>query len=434
MNPTVFVSYAHASDEHRQRVAELVAALRGARLNVVCDTDVATPQGPPEGWPSWMLNQLEAADWVLVVAEEVYYRRFRGKEEAGVGLGARWEGAVITQQLYGQGTLNAKFIPVLLDGGRREHIPDPLRGATHYRCPADLPKLVAGLRQDAGAARSGHDQDPSHSRVHGSPSNAEADTILLPSRPSQPRTYGEWFHAFGLSIDRIKQWHPIVQICRTTDSATFLVHGHQRQHVELFTLRAWNYLSQECGRHHEFVSVPLRVEWSKPRSSAAWVNHLRLALDAGEASAVDALAERARRSAVFVVLSEYPLAKADLDEEELAALCDFLDSRLPQLMKQASGRNPIRALVTTQYVGSEDSLVEQLDRALKKGAGVHGLKYEWLPPLDDIQWSDIEAFLKNRDPRPPDRVIQQLKTTFEQLSQEGAAFRDLVERLSRMIY
>lgn len=46
-----------------------------------------------------MLDGIENADWVIVVCNEAYYRRFRGKEEPGRGLGARWEGAIIGQAI-----------------------------------------------------------------------------------------------------------------------------------------------------------------------------------------------------------------------------------------------------------------------------------------------------------------------------------------------
>jgi hypothetical protein len=151
MPKKVFVSYAQVPEAHKLRVAELVASLQAAGLSVLFDQDVTSPQGPPEGWPQWMLNQIEQADWVLVVCNEVYYRRFRGREEPGRGLGARWEGAIIGQALYNDGMLNRKFIPVLFGDETTAHIPEPLQGATYYRLPADLPKLTSALTGNSSA-------------------------------------------------------------------------------------------------------------------------------------------------------------------------------------------------------------------------------------------------------------------------------------------
>jgi hypothetical protein len=47
-----------------------------------------------------MLNQIDWAEFILLVCTETYYRRFRGHEEPGKGKGVDWEGAVITQELY----------------------------------------------------------------------------------------------------------------------------------------------------------------------------------------------------------------------------------------------------------------------------------------------------------------------------------------------
>jgi serine/threonine-protein kinase len=87
---------------------------------------------PPEGWPLWCEKQVAAADFVLVVCTEVYERRFRGDEAPGTGLGVRWEGYVVRQELYDDGTLNTKYVPVLWSPAGTAQIPLVLRGATRY--------------------------------------------------------------------------------------------------------------------------------------------------------------------------------------------------------------------------------------------------------------------------------------------------------------
>jgi hypothetical protein len=145
MAKKIFLSYAHASELHNQHVIELASSLRKAGLVVVFDGDVTSPQGPPQGWSQWMLDQIDEADWVLVVCDETYYKRFRGKEIQGQGLGVRWEGSIIRETLYSRGALNPKFIPVVPENSNTMHIPDPLRGATYYYLPRELPKLLAAL-------------------------------------------------------------------------------------------------------------------------------------------------------------------------------------------------------------------------------------------------------------------------------------------------
>jgi hypothetical protein len=127
--PRVFISYSHDSPEHADRVLELADRLRSEGIDCRLDQYETSP---PEGWPRWMLNQVESADFVLVIWTETYNLRFRGKEKAGKGLGVKWEGAIITQELYDAEANNTRFVPVVFCAAEVAHIPIPLRGATHY--------------------------------------------------------------------------------------------------------------------------------------------------------------------------------------------------------------------------------------------------------------------------------------------------------------
>jgi hypothetical protein len=142
----VFISYAHSSPEHKQTVSSLVVTLREKGLTVVVDTDVKTPQGPEEGWPKWMKRQIEEADWVLVFFDNLYRRRFDGEEEPGTGLGATWEGTIITHHFYRNSTKNKKFIPLLVDGASTDLIPTELFGYTRYFIPKQAGDLALALQ------------------------------------------------------------------------------------------------------------------------------------------------------------------------------------------------------------------------------------------------------------------------------------------------
>lgn len=132
--PKVFISYSHDSDAHRSNVLALSNRLRDEGLD--CHID-QYETSPPEGWPDWMLNQLEAAEFVLLVCTEIYYRRFRKKEAPGTGKGVKWEGAVITLTLYDSEVLNQKFIPVVFAAADRQYVPEILRGTTSYDLTSD---------------------------------------------------------------------------------------------------------------------------------------------------------------------------------------------------------------------------------------------------------------------------------------------------------
>jgi hypothetical protein len=128
--PTVFISYSHDSDNHRELVLALSERLRDDGIETLLDRYI---NGSPEqGWPRWMLDQLNAADSVLVVCTETYYRRFRGHEEPDQGKGVDWEGALITQEIYDSRSTTLKFVPVLFSIDDEEFIPEPLRAGTHY--------------------------------------------------------------------------------------------------------------------------------------------------------------------------------------------------------------------------------------------------------------------------------------------------------------
>jgi DNA segregation ATPase FtsK/SpoIIIE, S-DNA-T family len=149
-SPRVFVSYAHESEEHRRAVLSLAQQLR--RAGVDCWLDQFDEIPPPTSWPQWMYRQLSEADVVLVVCTESYRRRVEGREAAGVGFGARWEGAIITQELYEQPPgARVKYIPVLLSRQDVRHIPYFLRSTTHHVVTAAEPGTYLGLlRQLSG--------------------------------------------------------------------------------------------------------------------------------------------------------------------------------------------------------------------------------------------------------------------------------------------
>jgi len=147
---TVFISYSHDSDEHRKQVLGLSERLRKDGIETRLDQYVnGTPE---EGWPRWMMNQLDDADFVLVVCTETYYRRFRGHEVPGKGKGVDWEGALITSDLYSARNRSLKFLPVFLSSVVEEYIPEPLRSGNHYALTSEdaYQRLYDFLLQQAG--------------------------------------------------------------------------------------------------------------------------------------------------------------------------------------------------------------------------------------------------------------------------------------------
>ena len=127
--PKVFLSYSHDSAAHQERVLALADRLRADGVDAYLDRYEPAPE---RGWPRWMEDRIEEADFVLVICTEVYARRFRGREEPGRGLGVAWEGAIFTQELYEAGVRTTSFLPVVFTDADRDHIPTVLRPFTWY--------------------------------------------------------------------------------------------------------------------------------------------------------------------------------------------------------------------------------------------------------------------------------------------------------------
>ena len=87
-----------------------------------------------------------------MVCTEIYERRFKKREAPGKGLGATWEGAVITQELYESQGRNEKFIPVVFCQDDLPHRPIILRGGTYYDLSSEeeYQKLYRHLTKQPG--------------------------------------------------------------------------------------------------------------------------------------------------------------------------------------------------------------------------------------------------------------------------------------------
>jgi hypothetical protein len=123
--PRVFISYSHDSTEHEELVLRFAQRLRKDGVDAQIDQFVGGR--PSEGWPRWMLDKQDWAEFVLLICTEAYYRRFRGHEEPGKGKGADWEGQLITLEIYNAKRHTTKFVPVVFGSRDEEFIPEPLR-------------------------------------------------------------------------------------------------------------------------------------------------------------------------------------------------------------------------------------------------------------------------------------------------------------------
>jgi len=145
----IFISYSDDSDEHRTRVLNLAQRLRADRQN--CQIDDFLNGSRAEGWPQRIKQQIEDADFVLVVCTESYHRHYQGEKGVGKELEEIWEAVLARQDLNESQGVNKKFIPVIFDGGDIANIPKPLQPFTRYHLSEDYDGLLRHLTSQSAA-------------------------------------------------------------------------------------------------------------------------------------------------------------------------------------------------------------------------------------------------------------------------------------------
>jgi hypothetical protein len=128
----VFISYAHDSAEHEERVRDFWLFLRSNGIDAHLDLPAADRR---QDWPMWMRRQVAAARYVLVVASPAYKRRAEGDAASDEGRGVQWEAALLRELVYrDRDAALDQLVPVVLPGGNADDLPDWLTpdSSTHY--------------------------------------------------------------------------------------------------------------------------------------------------------------------------------------------------------------------------------------------------------------------------------------------------------------
>jgi SEFIR domain len=149
--PRVFISYAHDHEDHVARVGAF------ARLLVRCGLDVHLDRWDLDrrrDWYLWADEQVERADYVIVVASPACRLAGDGKMDSDRHQGIQSEMAQLRELLHGdRATWTGKLLPVVLPGGSVADIPLFLqpRTADHFLVSeltrdgvADLLKVTTG--------------------------------------------------------------------------------------------------------------------------------------------------------------------------------------------------------------------------------------------------------------------------------------------------
>jgi hypothetical protein len=126
--PKIFISYAHDTEQFADKVLAFANKLRENLIDANIDQ---YEECPPQGWPRWMENEIDNADFVLVICTSMYYNRVK-LYTSGEGKGVNWELNIIYQHLYENCCSNLKFIPVIFNECPSGHILKPLQSSTYY--------------------------------------------------------------------------------------------------------------------------------------------------------------------------------------------------------------------------------------------------------------------------------------------------------------
>jgi SEFIR domain/NB-ARC domain len=132
-SPKVFISYSHDSKAHEDQVLELADRLR--REGIDCNID-QYEQSPIEGWHHWAQNEINKADFVLVVSTREYRVAFNNRlsEKSRIAI---WKGNIITRELYDLQGHNSKFIPIVFTSEDVKYVLDFLQNAIYYQLQND---------------------------------------------------------------------------------------------------------------------------------------------------------------------------------------------------------------------------------------------------------------------------------------------------------
>jgi hypothetical protein len=131
--PSVFISYLHDNDEHKDNVLRLAAFLRNQGINAQLDRWFVSER---RDWYRWALSQVQQADFVIVVASPLCRAIGDGQACGRSHLGGQSEMALLRELLHSdRETWTRKLLPVVLPGHTANEIPLFLQGHTadHYR-------------------------------------------------------------------------------------------------------------------------------------------------------------------------------------------------------------------------------------------------------------------------------------------------------------
>lgn len=338
----VFISYSHDSDQHRDFVRGLSDRL--CREGLDCMIDQYINGSPPEGWQRWMEDQIEIADFVLLICTETYLWRYRGHATNG-GKGVNFEGVVISQSLYDAYYQNAKFIPVIPALGSYDHVPLPLKSYSSYRLPGQYDEVYRVLTDQAEYIR------------------PKVGTIcIMPPAKASSASHSQTVHIHSDRLPTVKggffgreaelqmlndAWagnnpHIIQFIAPGGTGKTKLLRNWLDHTPDIDALLAWSFYSQGSGEDKQISATPF--------FSHAFAKLGSIRTDfATEEDKGEHLAELLRDQRCVLVLD----GLEPLQHSGRGMQGELKDRAIRQLLKSLAGQNNGLCIVTTRIAVHE---------------------------------------------------------------------------------
>ena len=180
-HPKVFIAYSWDDNDHKQWVADFAANLRQHGIEIMLDQWYAVPG---DRLADFVEKDIRSNDYVLIVCTPEY----RSKCESRYGWG-RYEGDVITEEVYNNQENQAKFIPVLAKGTKEDSVPEWINGkfyidlstSEHYEY--GYPRLLATL------LNTNNSPSPEDTRSSGIPVSQVPETFSSVTVGHQPESF-----------------------------------------------------------------------------------------------------------------------------------------------------------------------------------------------------------------------------------------------------
>ena len=150
--PSVFISYTHDSDPHRERVRVFAEKLRHDLSSIAVEviTDhILPPGGPDDDFRRWSEQQAERSDIVIPIFNDTYRTCWDGKHPIGIRNGGTNEATVIAARVNIAGGLLPFIRAVVFEESDKKSIPLRLVNMQWFIEPRDYAGIVAWVKRAA---------------------------------------------------------------------------------------------------------------------------------------------------------------------------------------------------------------------------------------------------------------------------------------------